>query len=507
MSRKKRAKALIEQALKEQNKNQKGTRENALLQKRLDNIEKGKKDFRTYCNLIEPSFFRDSRNFQNILCRAMQMIYEKRLINQNTGKPYKILIIDLPPGHGKSYTAGLFSTWCYGQDIKNQIITVSYNQTLSSRFAKTVREKVQDTEIKGDYDYYVPTSFFPSLKIKQGDGAMDIWSLEGAYMSYLATSFNGSITGMRGNIGIIDDPIKNKEEAVNERVKDNHWDWYKNTFLSRMVEGAIQIVIMTRWATDDLVGRLIKEFKEDCYVLEMPILDAKGEPLCSEILSLEAIEDKRKGIDEDIFLANYMQQPIDKTGALYSAFKVYDIYDEDLVTRKIAYVDTADEGSDYLLFICGDVIGDYCYITDIYYTDDSMEVTENEVARRLDIYGVRECIIESNNGGRGFARNVEAKLRKLGNKKCQITWFHQTKRKNSRILVSASNVIEQIIMPEGWDKKYPAYFRDMMRYQRKGKNGHDDAPDGTTGLWEFMTGAVKGKKKMKLLDKRRFGFK
>lgn len=73
---------------------------------------------------------------------------------------------------------------------------------------------------------------------------------------------------MRGNIGIVDDPIKNKEEAVNERAKDNHWDWHKNTSLSRMVEGAIQIIIMTRWATDDLAGRLIAAYPDECFVLE-----------------------------------------------------------------------------------------------------------------------------------------------------------------------------------------------------------------------------------------------
>lgn len=474
--------------------------------KRIKKIEEAKKSFRAYCNLINPTFFRNSRKFQDILCSTLQKAYEKTLINPNTNKPYDKIIINLPPGHGKSYTAGVFTTWAFGQNIKNQVISVSYNQTLSTRFAKTVREMIQDKEIKGVDDYFVPTSFFPSLKIKPGDGAMDLWSIEGSYMSYLATSFGGSITGMRGNIGIIDDPIKNKEEAINERVKDLHWDFYKNTFLSRMVEGAIQIIIMTRWATDDLAGRLIKAFPDECYVLEMPVLNENNEPLCNEILSLDAIEGKRKGIDEDIFLANYMQTPVDITGALYNpGFETYDIYNLDKVIRKIAYIDTADMGDDYLCMIIADVIENTAFIRDIYYTKDSMEITEKEAAKRLTREGTRECIIESNNGGRGFARNVERELKLLGNKRCNITWFHQSKNKKARILVNKTNVLSQILMPYGYEKKYKEYYKDMMNYQKDGKNKHDDAPDATTGLVEMINGDVKGIKRMKLLKKSLFG--
>ena len=508
MARKIDSKALLKQALEDNNQHHEGSEKANLLKMRNENIEAGKVCFRHFCNLMNPSFFRSSRKFQDILCNTLQKMYEKTLINEETGKPYELLIINLPPGHGKSYTAGMFASWAFGQDIHNQVITVSYNQTLSTRFAKTVREMIMDKEILGDFDYYVPTSFFPHLQIKDGDGAMDIWSLKGAYMSYLATSFSGSITGMRGNIGIIDDPIKNKEEAVNERVKDAHWDWYKNTFLSRMVEGAIQIIIMTRWATDDLAGRIIAEFPDKCYVLEMPVVNELGEPLCDEILSLEAIEDKRRGIDEEIFQANYMQQPIDKQGALYGKFKTYDpeMVDFDRFERIINYTDTADTGADFLCSISAGVIEKYAYVLDIYYTDKAMEETEPETARRIHQLGVREVAIESNNGGRGFARNVERILKELfSNKLAMITWFFQGKNKKTRILVNATNVMEQVIMPEGWERKYPEFYEVMIKYQRKGKNAHDDAPDAITGLVEVVNGEVKLQQKLRSIAKSLLG--
>lgn len=476
---------------------------NQSLRKRT--IENGKKSFRDYCNAMNPNFFMPHRQYQDEICYAMQAIFEKKLRNEN-GQPYTILIINLPPGFGKSYTAVLFATWAFGQSIKNQVITVSYNQTLSTRFAKSVRDSIEDEEMKGYDDYFVVNSFFPDVKIKTGDGSMSIWSLEGAYMSYLATSFDGAITGMRGNIGIIDDPLKNAEEALNERVKEKHWDFYKNTFSSRMLDGAIQVIIQTRWATDDLAGILLKEFPERCYVLKMPALNENGKSLCEDLYSTNDLLNKKATLDEHIWLANYMQEPIDLKGALYGEFKTYYAVDIEKFERVVAYIDTADTGADRLMLVIAGIIDNLDYILDIYYTDEAMEVTEKETARRLHEYNVRECIIESNNGGRGFARNVERILKEsFKNKKCMITWFHQSKNKKTRILVNATNVMEQVIFPEDWKKRFKDFHTDIVKYQRKGKNEHDDAPDGITGLVEFTNGDVKGVKKAKVLKRKLFG--
>ena len=476
---------------------------NQSLRKRT--IENGKKSFRDYCNAMNPNFFMPHRQYQDEICYAMQAIFEKKLRNEN-GQPYTILIINLPHGFGKSYTAVLFATWAFGQSIKNQVITVSYNQTLSTRFAKSVRDSIEDEEMKGYDDYFVVNSFFPDVKIKTGDGSMSIWSLEGAYMSYLATSFDGAITGMRGNIGIIDDPLKNAEEALNERVKEKHWDFYKNTFSSRMLDGAIQVIIQTRWATDDLAGILLKEFPERCYVLKMPALNENGKSLCEDLYSTNDLLNKKATLDEHIWLANYMQEPIDLKGALYGEFKTYYAVDIEKFERVVAYIDTADTGADRLMLVIAGIIDNLDYILDIYYTDEAMEVTEKETARRLHEYNVRECIIESNNGGRGFARNVERILKEsFKNKKCMITWFHQSKNKKTRILVNATNVMEQVIFPEDWKKRFKDFHTDIVKYQRKGKNEHDDAPDGITGLVEFTNGDVKGVKKAKVLKRKLFG--
>jgi predicted phage terminase large subunit-like protein len=472
---------------------------------RREKSRRGRESFREYVNLINPDFFRPERTYQGVLAETMQQFYENKLISASTGDPCDILIVNMPPGFGKSYTASLFTTWIYGQNIRNQVMEISYNQTLSSQFSKTVRELINDEEIQGDNDYFTVRSFFPSVRIKFGDGAVDRWSLEGWYNSYLATSFDGSLTGMRGTIGIIDDPIKSAEEALNENIKAKHWHFYKNTFQSRMLDGGKQIIIQTRWATDDLAGMILKESPERCYELCMKALDHDGRSLCEDLYSTKDLLKKKSTIDEHIWLANFMQEPIDLTGALYGDFKTYDELNADTGARFAAYGDTADEGADFLCLVCGVIEGRYGYVTDVYYTDEPMEKTEPTAARVLAAADTRECLIESNNGGRGFARNISRELLALGAKKCGVTWFHQSKNKKTRILVNASNVMDQIYMPEGWKRRWPEFYAAIRGYQRKGRNAHDDAADALTGFVEMINGDVKGRRRAKTMSKSIFG--
>ena len=472
-------------------------------------IEAGRSSFREYCNLINPDFFRAEREYQDILCNTLQAFHENKLINPKTKKPYKILLINLPPDYGKTYTVSLFVTWFYGQRTRNQVISVKYDQTLSNDASRTIRELIDDEEIVGD-DNFVVNSFFPKLKTKHGDAAVERWSLEGSYSSFLATTMGGRITGFKGDMGIIDDPVKNEADAVNEAVKAKHFKYYKNTFRSRIRDGGKQIVIQTRWATDDLSGKLLEEFPDKVFELKMTALvdDGAGgvKSLCEDLYSLEDLLDKKATLDEHIWLANYMQEPIDILGALYGDLKTYDVVDRTKFERTISYTDTADEGADYLCQIIAGVIGRYAYELDVYYTDEPMEVTEKEAARRLHLHGVREAMIESNNGGRGFARNVIRLLRTIfKNKRCNVTWFFQSKNKRTRILVNSSNVKEQLIMSENWKKKYPKFSEHISKYQRKGKNTFHDAPDTATGIVEMVNGEVKGTNKVKVLKRSNFG--
>ena len=114
-----------------------------------------------------------------------------------------------------------------------------------------------------------------------------------------------------------------------------------------------------------------------------------------------------------------------------------------------------------------------------------MEKTEEETARRIIEYDVRIADIESNNGGRGFARAVKKILReKFRSNKCSIRWFHQSQNKKARILTNSTWIQEHVYFPSNWRDRWPEYYKSMYEYQREGKNAHDDAQDATTGVAE-----------------------
>lgn len=456
------------------------------LLKRQAKLELARRDFGYYCNLRAPKFYKNSRKYLKKLTRELQNFLEST---------DEVCVVNLPPRFGKSRTAVLLAEWVLGRDGDAKIMTGSYNETLSTTFSKNVRNGI--SEVKADENKIVYSDIFPHTRIKRGDGAMNLWSLEGGYNNYLATSPSGTATGFGASLLIIDDLIKNAVEAMNETNLEAQWTWFTDTMLSRLEEGAKMIIIMTRWASNDLAGRVLEEFKDrKLRHITMKALQDDGTMLCEDILSKESYDMKTKLMGLDIASANYQQIPIDIKGRLYNTLLTYDEIPKDdsgnpLFTGIYSYCDTADEGSDWLCNIIFGVYEGCAYILDIYYTKDPMEITEPEVARRLMQFDVSLAYIESNNGGRGFARNVERILREVYyTRKTKVLWFHQGQNKKARILSNSTRVMNNLFYPVNFMDRWPDYYKDMKKYQREGKNEHDDAPDCTTGVMELVDGKL-----------------
>lgn len=449
-------------------------------------IELAKREFFFYCQLKAPDFYKSDRSFLVELCNGFQEF-------MNSDEP--VMIVNLPPRHGKSRTAGCFVEWVLGRDKNQKIMTGSYNETLSTMFSKNVRNCISAE--KADVNIPVYSDVFPDTKIKRGDGAMNLWSLEGGYNNYLATSPTGTATGFGCSLMIIDDLIKNAEEANNESIKEKHWEWFTNTMLSRLEENGKIIIIMTRWASDDLAGRALEHYTQQGvkvrHITMKALIDKeKRTMLCPEILSYSSFLAKTKAMGVDIASANYQQEPIDLKGRLYDSFKTYTELPKDsngnsLFEGIYSYTDTADEGDDFLCSIIWGVYMREAYVLDVYFSKANMEITEKETARRHKEFAVNNALIESNNGGSGFARNVRRiSAEELGNYTTIFQWFHQSKNKKARIVSNSSWVQNHILFPVNWRDKFPEYYAAMIKYQREGKNAHDDAPDATTGVAETM---------------------
>ena len=439
--------------------------------------ELARREFFFYCHLKAPDFYKEDRKYLVDLCKAFQDFVQS---------DDEVMVVNEPPRHGKSRTAGLLVEWVLGNDQSQKIMTGSYNETLSTMFSKNVRNDIM--EEKADQNRIVFSDIFPGVRIKHGDGAMNLWSLEGGYNNYLATSPTGTATGFGASLLIIDDLIKNAEESNNELTKEKHWTWFTDTMLSRLEESGKIIIIMTRWASDDLAGRALDHFKESgarIRHISMKALQDDGTMLCDEVLSRKSYEAKIRAMGADIASANYQQEPIDLKGRLYTSFKTYS--GELPQFKEIRnYTDTADTGDDYLCSIdYGVTFANEAYILDVLYTKEPMEVTEPATARMLKKDLVNVSDIESNNGGRGFARNVERILQQeLHSNHTIVRWFSQNKNKQARIYSNSSWVMQHIYYPEDWRNRWPEYYDAMLKYQREGKNKHDDAPDATTGIAE-----------------------
>ena len=153
------------------------------------------------------------------------------------------------------------------------------------------------------------------------------------------------------------------------------------------------------------------------------------------------------------------------------------------------YTDTADTGNDYLCSInYGVTFQNEAYILNVLYTKEGMEVTEPAQAKMMFEDEVNIADIESNNGGRSYSRNVERIMReRYKTNKTVFRPFHQSKNKAARILSNSTWVMEHIYFPHNWKHRFPEYYEAMMKYQKEGKNKHDDAPDATTGIAEKIS--------------------
>lgn len=445
-----------------------------------------------YCKIVDSDEFynEETAPYLKEMCDAIQ---------EFENDDNEALIINMPPRHGKTRTVNNAITWLLGRNPRYKIMEGTYNTALSRKSSKRVRNNISDLKREGRIVF---SQVFPNVKLKYGSASVDYWGLEGNQEdNYLATAPNGSSTGIGADFLVLDDTIKNKYEAYHKDYLNQLFeDWFQDTLYSRLEGKRKIIIVMTRWATGDMAGRLIRMLTEQGRKFRLITKKAYNKEtdtmLNSTILNKIQYQNLLKTIGEDIVKANYDQEPVDLKGKLYKTFLTYnpaDIKTKDnpngtIVFKDIrARADTADKGEDYLCMIIYGVTYDRkAYILDIYYTQEDMEITEQEAAKRLLKYNPYVFRPESNNGGRGWSRAVEKEYKKLGGVKTIFKPYTQTLNKEARILSNATTVQNMIYFPMDWQTRYRDYYMSMFEYQRTGKNEHDDAQDCTTSIAEEL---------------------
>jgi predicted phage terminase large subunit-like protein len=244
---------------------------------------------------------------------------------------------------------------------------------------------------------------------------------------------------------------------------------------------------MQRLHEHDLCGYLQEIEPGEWFVLSLPCIytDSEGneKALWEHKHTLEELRKIEKA-NSYVFQTQYMQDPKPIEGLMYADFRTYDAIPTTQKAIRKNYTDTADTGEDYLCSICYIETELGNYVTDVLYTSRPMEYTEPKTAEMLTKHQTQKAVIESNNGGRSFARAVESQCRLLGNNITKITWFHQGENKQVRIFTKSNEVQNMTFFPSDWNRRWPEFYSALTSYRKEGRNSYDDAPDALTGTIE-----------------------
>lgn len=259
------------------------------------------------------------------ICQRLEK-FSEQVANQESPR----LMLFMPPRHGKSTLASVaFPAWHLGRHPDHEFISCSYSGSLAMNFSRKVRQLLREPVYK---------NVFEKSRLDKDSQSVESWqTTQGG--GYVAAGVGGGITGKGANILVIDDPVKNREDAESENNREATWDWYTSTAYTRLSPGGGILVILTRWHDDDLAGKLLRHAEEGAdqwEVIKYPAIaeeDEKyrkvGESLHPERYNVDALEQIRKAIGPRDWSALYQQNPVSDEGDYFSREMIrYFDYDE-----------------------------------------------------------------------------------------------------------------------------------------------------------------------------------
>ena len=251
---------------------------------------------------------------------AQHVLYlERLLVDAVEGRGAARLIVTLPPRHAKSTVVSHYlPAWYLSRWPERQIVLASYEARFASRWGRRAREVVERMAL--------------GIRLRRDVTAADQWeTLAGGGMT--TAGVGGPITGYGAHLLVIDDPVKNAEEARSAVFREKVWDWWLSTASTRLEPGAVVVLLMTRWHEDDLAGRLIRAVREvddddreeQWAVINLPAIAceddplgrAPGEALWPERFPLHRLERRRERLGSYWWSALYQQSPIAEGGGAF----------------------------------------------------------------------------------------------------------------------------------------------------------------------------------------------
>lgn len=454
-------------------------------------LERARKSFWNFCNTLEPDFYKHTREHLIILCNTLQAFYTGKLLKPD-GEPYSKMMVRMPPQMGKSRTLVNLTKWVLGLNVEERIITASRSDSQATDFSRYTRDGIM--EVKNLTDQIVYSDIFPNTKLKHGDKAVQKWALEGQHFNYLGIGVEGGVTGKGATLRILDDIVKDAEQALTESAMEKIWRWLAGTFSSRnsAEDGEVkEIFCATLWGEHDPQFILEQTEGDEWYLLSMPIYNAETDKmLCDELMGRESFEKLKKRMLVDpqtrmIFFANYMCEAIsDNEQKVFprSSLQTYKRIPTEVIDGKevmqgwtFSFIDTADEGKDYFAMPLFQVIEPYVYLFDCIFDQENLTVQESQVLSKTKEQSIRKIVVETNSAGAYFKRRLTALLPGV-----EIYGQWAKANKMARILSMAGIIKYYFRFPENPNPTTQKFINQVIKLMKTSKK-EDDSADSLSG--------------------------
>jgi predicted phage terminase large subunit-like protein len=437
--------------------------------------------FWEFCKWYAPDFYNEKRPPLKRLCGILQDV--------TVGK-YKKVLISVFRRFGKSRTCSMWIAWQIGYNPDSTFMRNCYSAPLAIDLSKKTMDIIESAKYK---------ELFPGIKLDPRQSSKLAWQIDGSEITtYFGTGVDGSIIG-KGckTAALLDDPIKNPQEALSETFIDSlelFIESVHNTCIDPSSDCA-QIIISTRWVENDPIGQRMNDPTWKQFIF--PALDENDQSICEDIISTEMLIGMRtawqnKGMGW-MFESMYQCKPVSNLISRFNVEELRRFRFEDLPkttpTEIVAFIDYANKGSDFLSMPIAYCWGSDRYIVDVVFSDEDSKKLRPLVMEKILKHKPENVTCETNQGGQEFAERLEDEAEdvfyNLG-----IELIHQYTRSNKeiRILIRTGEIKSTCLFLER-DQQHEQYklFFDQLTSFGKLKKGHDDAPDSLAGLLGILS--------------------
>lgn len=411
-----------------------------------------------------------------------------------------ILSISLPPGTGKTTIEKFFASWVIGRHPEDFSLFFSHSSDITRMFYDGV------LDITTNSDEYCWSEIFPDVKFHSTNAKKETINFDKykPFANLQCTSVGSKNAGkVRANRYLYcDDLIGGIEEALNKNILDKLWRIYGTDAKQRKMDGCKEIHIATRWSVHDVIGRLIDIYESNSRARFIAVPDI--DPVTGKSnfdykyngFSVKFFHDQELTMDEISYKCLYKSEPIEREGLLYTdeelrRFITLPLGEPDAI---LGICDTKNTGTDSMFLPCMLKYGNDYYLTACVCDDNTNYGVQYEKTSDLIVDNkMQQCQFESNNGGDRVALEVSKLVEEKGGV-CNITTKYTESNKETKIIVNADWVKKHVLFKARTEYSPKSDYGKMMgfllSYSVRGKNPHDDVPDGLASFALFVQNLI-----------------